>query len=48
MAQGIKHWTFLSPKMCGNVEENAGAACAAGNPIFPITSESPNPKIPLT
>lgn len=48
MAQGIKQCTFFSPNMNGNVDENAGAACTAGNAIFPIGSESPKPKIPFT
>lgn len=48
MAHGIKQFTFFSPNINGNVDENAGAACTAGNAIFPMGSESPKPKIPFT
>lgn len=40
--------TFLLLKIKGKVVEMAGAAWTAGNAIFPITSESPNPNIPFT
>ena len=36
----------LSPKIKGKVDEKDGAACTAGNPIFPIGLLSSNPKIP--
>lgn len=40
--------TVLSPKMNGNVDENAGAAWTGGNAIFPIGSASQKPNIPRT
>lgn len=43
----MKHTTLFS-NINGNVVENAGAASIEGNVIFPITSESPKPNIPLT
>ena len=49
MAQGMRQGIFLAPpNMKGNDEENEGAAWMEGKLNFPITSLSPNPKIPFT
>ena len=39
--------SLTSPKITGKEVLKAGAACTAGNPIFPMQSESTKPNIPL-
>ena len=48
MAQGIRAGRSVFPlNICGNEEGKDVAACIAGNPILPMQSLSPNPKIPF-
>lgn len=49
IAHGIKHGNSclsFSPNINGNDELTLGAACMAGNAIFPIESLSVKPNIP--
>ena len=48
MAHGIRHpMSLRSPNIIGNDVLNAGAACTAGKPIFPIQSVSTKPNMPF-
>jgi hypothetical protein len=48
MAHGMRHCiSLLLPNIFGNAVGNEGAAWTAGNPIFPILSESLKPNIAL-
>ena len=49
IAHGMRHgMSTRSPKMCGKLDGNDGAAWTAGKACLPMLAESSKPKIPLT